>query len=93
MKKFISKESATLANRLIEGQVLNAQYAEDAYHLKHENFNLKKELEEIHLKNLENIKENTDQDSSISLILSNDTEELETLREAVHKLTLVFSII
>ncbi|CAF1058626.1 unnamed protein product [Didymodactylos carnosus] len=40
-------ESANLANRLIHGQVTNAQNAEELYQLKRENCNLKKQCDEL----------------------------------------------
>lgn len=70
---FNSKESATLANRLIEGQVSNAQYAEESYQLKRENNSLRKQLEEFLTK------------SSGEIIQSNENE-LKMLRESVEKL-------
>ncbi|CAF0762374.1 unnamed protein product, partial [Didymodactylos carnosus] len=43
----LEKESANLADRLIQGQVTNAQSAEELYQLKRDNCNLKKQYEEI----------------------------------------------
>ncbi|CAF3719685.1 unnamed protein product [Rotaria sp. Silwood1] len=85
----LEKESATLANRLIEGQVLNAQYAEESYQLKRENYNFKKQLEEHNNQNINNttIKDNNQNSTNITTI-SHDNEELETLYETVQKLTL-----
>ncbi|CAF1505006.1 unnamed protein product [Rotaria sp. Silwood1] len=85
----LEKESATLANRLIEGQVLNAQYAEESYQLKRENYNFKKQLEEHNNQNINNttIKDNN-QNSTNMTTISHDNEELETLYETVQKLTL-----
>jgi hypothetical protein len=81
------KESENLANRLIEGQVLNAQYAEESYQLKRENCTLKKQIED---KNNPNIDQTTTINSN-----QNPTDfyvlykELETLRETVNRLTAV----
>ena len=41
------KESANLADRLIKGQVINAQNAESIYILKNENQKLKDKIEEL----------------------------------------------
>ncbi len=80
---WFKKESETLANRLIEGQILNAQYAEESYQLKRENCTLKKQIEE---KNNPNITQNHNQNSSdVNAIY----EELETLRETVNRLRTV----
>ncbi|CAF3794275.1 unnamed protein product [Rotaria sordida] len=84
----LEKESATLANRLIEGQVLNAQYAEETDQLKHENYTLKKQLEENNNQNInKTIIQNNNQNLLDDNIISNDKEELEVLRETVQNLT------
>lgn len=59
---------------MIEGQVLNAQYAEESYQLKRENNNLKKQLEEQ--KSIQ---------SSDFLVDSNENE-VDVLRETVQRL-------
>lgn len=66
-----------MANRLIEGQVLNAQYAEESYQIKRENFNLKKEFS----------KRNSVETSDF--LVRPEENELENLREAVERLNLV----
>ena len=87
--EFVYKESATLANRLIEGQVLNAQYAEESYQIKRESCTLKKQLEEKNNQNTDKtMSQNTNQNPSESSLVSND-HELETLREVVHRLSTV----
>lgn len=73
----LEKESATLANRLIEGQVLNAQYAEESYQLKRDISTLKKQIEDLAEQNSSTDKEK---------LRSNQTE-LENLREIVDRLT------
>lgn len=89
-KSFVLKESATLANRLIEGQVLNAQYAEESYQLKRENYTFKKQLEELNNKNIEITQAKANEQNSIDITLvSKDKEELEKLRETINKLTSV----
>jgi len=70
----LEKESATLANRLIEGQVLNAQYAEESYQIKRENTSLKKQLEE----------QRTIETSDF--IISPNENETDVLRETVQRL-------
>jgi hypothetical protein len=80
---FSEKESATLANRLIEGQVLNAQYAEESYQLKRENATLKKQLGQM---NNQTIIENNHTNPSDFNLVSNN-EELESLRETVERLS------
>ncbi|UJR14631.1 hypothetical protein I4U23_001625 [Adineta vaga] len=80
----LEKESATLANRLIEGQVLNAQSAEESYQLKRENCTLKKQLDE---KNIVNNNKITTATTSNSNAISNE-KELEMLHETVEKLTI-----
>lgn len=72
------KESATLANRLIEGQVSNAQYAEESYQLKRENSNLRKQLDG-YVRQSENV---------VLPSVSNDVE-LADLRESIDRLTTV----
>jgi hypothetical protein len=81
----IFQESETLANRLIEGQILNAQYAEESYQLKRENRSLKRQLGD---------KDNPDIDQSVTSSDDNQNfhmiyDELETLRETVNRLTAV----
>ncbi|CAF0835245.1 unnamed protein product [Adineta steineri] len=84
----LEKESATLANRLIEGQVSNAQYAEESYQLKRENCTLKKQVDEKISQNSNKIiPQNNIQNSSDSTVTSND-EELEALRGTIDKLTI-----
>ena len=78
---FSLKESATLANRLIEGQVLNAQYAEESYQLKRENNTLKKQIEE-----------QTNVETSDFLISSNENE-FDVLRETVQRLLNVIRLV
>ena len=73
------KESATLANRLIEGQVLNAQSAEETFQLKRDIATLKKQIDELMQKRSSNEKEK---------LLCNQTE-LENLRETVDRLASV----
>jgi hypothetical protein len=78
----------TLANRLIEGQVMNAQYAEESYQLKRDNCALRKQIED---------KDNPNIDRSMTQMNNNHNssdfhvvyEELETLRETVNRLTTV----
>ncbi|CAF0893319.1 unnamed protein product [Rotaria sordida] len=90
----LEKESLTLANRLIEGQVLNAQYAEESYQLKRENCTLKKQIEEFyHSNNNNNNNNNHDSNnqtkninSSDFLVKSNDNE-LEILQETIDRLS------
>ncbi|CAF3744061.1 unnamed protein product [Rotaria sp. Silwood1] len=83
----LEKESLTLANRLIEGQVLNAQYAEESYQIKRENSNLKKHIEDlIHLNNHDTNIQTKNIDSSDFLVKSNDNE-LEVLQETVNRLS------
>lgn len=72
---------------MIEGQVLNAQYAEESYQLKRENCNLKKQIEEINLLN-EKIIQTNDSNSSDFLITSNNNE-IESLNETVDRLSQV----
>ncbi|CAF2893292.1 unnamed protein product [Rotaria sp. Silwood2] len=85
----LETESATLANRLIEGQVLNAQYAEESYQLKRENYNLKKQLEENSNQNIDKTMiQDNNQNSSDTTAILDDKEELEVLRETVQKLAL-----
>lgn len=79
-----SKESATLANRLIEGQVLNAQYAEESYQLKRENCTLKKQIEEINQSMT--MKKTSIENPSDSLQTSNPNE-LELLHQTINSLT------
>lgn len=76
------KESATLANRLIEGQVSNAQYAEESYQLKRENCTLKKQLDE-------KLNNKTFSSSAHNSVQLTSPTELEMLRETVDKLTMV----
>ena len=76
------KESATLANRLIEGQVSNAQYAEESYQLKRENCTLKKQLDE-------KLKNTTFSSSDHNSVQLTSPTELEMLRETVEKLNMV----
>ncbi len=88
---FFEKESATLANRLIEGQVLNAQYAEESYQLKQENSTLKKQIEEINrwnVKNNNNIIQTKNRNSS-DFIVTSDNNELEILHETINRLSAV----
>ncbi len=81
------KESETLANRLIEGQVLNAQYAEESYQLKRENCTLKKQIEDKNNPNSDQIiTQNSNQNPPDLKALCS---ELETLRETVNRLTIV----
>ena len=63
-----------MANRLIEGQVSNAQYAEESYQLKRENSSLKKQLDEFLSKTAEEIGRSNE-------------NELKILRETVEQLT------
>ncbi|CAF4183124.1 unnamed protein product [Rotaria socialis] len=91
----LEKESVTLANRLIEGQVLNAQCAEESYLLKRENCTLKKQIEELnHLNtdtnnnnhNNNNYAQTKTRDSS-DFIAESDDNELEILQETVNRLS------
>ncbi|CAF4354133.1 unnamed protein product [Rotaria socialis] len=85
----LEKESATLANRLIEGQVLNAQHAEESYQLKRENYTLKKQLDEIlHQNNDKTTSSTKTENSSDFSNVSEDKEELENLRETINRLTI-----
>ncbi len=82
---FFFQESETLANRLIEGQILNAQNAEESYQLKRENCSLKKQIED---------KDNPNNDQTVTSSEKLSTfdvmyDELETLRETVNRLTIV----
>ncbi|CAF1539373.1 unnamed protein product [Adineta ricciae] len=77
----LEKESATLANRLIEGQVSNAQYAEESYQLKRENCTLKKQLDE-------KLKNATFSSSGHNSVQLTSPTELEMLRETVEKLNM-----
>ncbi len=54
----LEKESANLAERLIKGQVTNAQNAESIYILKNENQKLKDKINEMHLENETNLELN-----------------------------------
>jgi hypothetical protein len=81
------KESENLANRLIEGQVLNAQYAEESYQLKRENCTFKKQIEDKNNPNIDQtISINSNQNPPDFYVLY---KELETLHETVNKLTAV----
>ncbi|CAF4245295.1 unnamed protein product [Rotaria sp. Silwood2] len=85
------EKSLTLANRLIEGQVLNAQYAEESYQLKRENCNFKKQIEELnYLINNNNNHDSNNQTKNINssdfFVESNDNE-LEILQETVNRLS------
>lgn len=77
------QESETLANRLIEGQILNAQYAEESYQLKRENCTLKKQLDDPERSPSIDQKPSSFEDSHRFY------QELETLRETINRLTLV----
>ncbi|CAF1399863.1 unnamed protein product [Adineta ricciae] len=85
----LEKESETLANRLIEGQVLNAQYAEESYQLKRENNSLKKQLEDLDCM-FKNTQIDTDQTENIhtsDFIVTSNHNEVEVLRETVNRLS------
>lgn len=82
-----SKESATLANRLIEGQVLNAQYAEESYQLKRENSTYKKQIEEINQSLA--MKPTSLEISSSNLLQTSNHNELEILHERIDCLAAV----
>ncbi|CAF1296983.1 unnamed protein product [Adineta steineri] len=92
----LEKESATLANRLIEGQVLNAQYAEESYQLKRENCTLKKQIDEINCLNINNnhhtyINNNTIETKNLNssdFLVTSNNNELDVLRETVNRLTM-----
>ncbi|CAF3841185.1 unnamed protein product [Rotaria magnacalcarata] len=85
----LEKESATLANRLIEGQVLNAQYAEESYQLKRENYTAKKQLDEILQQNNDKTTSSTKTENSSDFSnVSDDQEELGNLRETINRLTM-----
>ncbi|CAF5213026.1 unnamed protein product, partial [Rotaria magnacalcarata] len=88
-------ESVTLANRLIEGQVLNAQCAEESYLLKLENSTLKKQIEELNHLNTDtnnnnhsnnNYAQTKTRDSS-DFVAESDDNELEILQETVNRLS------
>ena len=81
----LEKESETLANRLIEGQVSNAQYAEESYQLKRENCTLKKQIEGKENPNIDQILIPNGQQTSQDFTAL--YEELEILRESVNKLS------
>lgn len=85
MIESLFQESETLANRLIEGQILNAQYAEESYQLKRENCTLKKQREDPERS------PSIDQPSSPT-DFHPLYQELETLRDTVNRLTLVESL-
>ena len=88
---YFQKQSETLANRLIEGQVLNAQYAEESYQLKRENNSLKKQLEDLDCL-LKNTQIGTDQTENIhtsDFIVTSNHNEVEVLRETVNRLSTV----
>ncbi|CAF3962560.1 unnamed protein product [Rotaria magnacalcarata] len=91
----LEKESVTLANRLIEGQVLNAQCAEESYLLKLENSTLKKQIEELNHLNTDtnnnnhsnnNYAQTKTRDSS-DFVVESDDNELEILQETVNRLS------
>ncbi|CAF4054248.1 unnamed protein product, partial [Rotaria magnacalcarata] len=91
----LEKESVTLANRLIEGQVLNAQCAEESYLLKLENSTLKKQIEELNHLNTDtnnnnhsnnNYAQTKTRDSS-DFVAESDDNELEILQETVNRLS------
>jgi hypothetical protein len=79
------QESETLANRLIEGQILNAQYAEESYQLKRENYSLKKQISDKDNPDIDQSVTSSDDIQNFHLIY----EELETLRERVNRLNAV----
>jgi cyclophilin family peptidyl-prolyl cis-trans isomerase len=81
------KESENLANRLIEGQVLNAQYAEESYQLKRENSTLKKQIEDIN--QLNNITIERKNSNLSDFIITSNNNELEILNETVNRLSAV----
>jgi hypothetical protein len=83
------KESATLANRLIEGQVMNAQYAEEIYQLKREYSALKRQFEDKNSPNVDKtIIQNNHHNLSNSIFTPQD-EELEVLQQTVDRLAAV----
>jgi hypothetical protein len=85
------KESATLANRLIEGQVLNAHYAEESYQLKRDNCHLKKQIDDT----INNERRPTNLSHRSDFLVPNpdDTDDnIDRLRETIQRLTLVCRI-
>ncbi len=77
---------------MIEGQVLNAQYAEESYQLKRENCNLKKQIEEINYLNNNNDIIQTQNGNSADYSETSDDNELEVLNETVDRLSAVSSL-
>ena len=77
---------------MIEGQVLNAQYAEESYQLKRENCNLKKQIEEINYLNNKNDIIQTQNGNSADFSENSDDNELEVLNETVDRLSAVSSL-
>lgn len=75
---------------MIEGQVLNAQSAEELYQLKRDNITLRRQIDELTSRQLEQSNQATpaQSHSSPELIVSNE-EELENLRQTIHRLTTV----
>lgn len=77
---------------MIEGQVLNAQYAEESYLLKRENCTLKKQIEDLSTSNINNHNENetqTQNKRSSDFIVEPNNKELEILQETVNRLSAV----
>jgi hypothetical protein len=72
---------------LIEGQVLNAQYAEESYQLKRENSTLKKQIEDIN--QLNNITIERKNSNLSDFIITSNNNELEILNETVNRLSAV----
>ena len=67
---------------------MNAQYAEESYQLKRENFTLKKQVEDKDNQSInQTITENHNDENSLDF--NAIYEELETLRETVNRLTTV----
>ena len=87
------QESATLANRLIEGQIMNAQHAEESYQLKRENCSLKHQIDETASLSTQppvtSSSSSNPRSSSDFLVTTNDNNEVEILRETVNRLSTV----
>ena len=79
---------------MIEGQVLNAQYAEESYQLKRENNTLKKQIEEMNqLNNNNNITVQRKNSQSSDFLVTSHNNELDVLHETVDRLDAVCVIL
>ncbi len=75
-----------MADRLIKGQVTNAQNAECIYVLRNENQKLKDKISEMHLENEKNLENERKQLNEQCL----NTNEIEILTDKVNMLLEVF---